>query len=69
MVCLLLQVGELTGHTARALHMSQSPDGTTVCTAAPDETLRFWNVFAEPTAVTKKAAAGGKSVMSSITLR
>ncbi|KAK9841266.1 hypothetical protein WJX74_002821 [Apatococcus lobatus] len=65
----MAKVGELTGHTARALHMSQSPDGTTVCTAAPDETLRFWNVFAEPAVATKKATSGGKSVLSSITLR
>lgn len=35
----------LTGHTSRVLHTALSPDGTTVCSAAADETLRFWNVW------------------------
>jgi len=38
-------VKELKGHTSRALHMVVSPDGSTVCTGAADETLRFWNIF------------------------
>jgi cell division cycle 20, cofactor of APC complex len=33
----LTRVTELTGHTARVLHMSMSPDGQTVATAAGDE--------------------------------
>lgn len=36
---------ELTGHSSRVLHMSLSPDGTTVVSAAADETLRFWKIF------------------------
>lgn len=36
---------ELYGHTQRVLHMSLSPDSSTVCTASADETLRFWKVF------------------------
>ena len=41
----------MQGHTARVLHMAQSPDGTTVVSAGADETLRFWKCFAEaPTA-------------------
>ena len=32
---------ELTGHTARVLHLAVSPDGATVCSAGADETLRF----------------------------
>jgi len=36
---------ELTGHTARVLHLAQSPDGETVVSAAADETLRFWTIF------------------------
>ena len=36
---------ELLGHTQRVLHMAMSPDGTTVCSASADETLRFWKVF------------------------
>ena len=27
------------------LHMAQSPDGTTIATAAADETLRFWKIL------------------------
>ena len=30
----------------QVLHMSLSPDGETVCSAAADETLRFWKVRA-----------------------
>ena len=37
----------MSGHTSRVLHLAQSPDGTTVCSAAADETLRFWKCFAE----------------------
>jgi len=29
----------------RVLHMTMSPDGSTVVSAAADETLRFWNIF------------------------
>jgi cell division cycle protein 20 (cofactor of APC complex) len=52
---------ELIGHTARVLHMAASPNGTTVCSAAADETLRFWDVFAE-------VKAKGKSGFGSTTL-
>jgi cell division cycle protein 20 (cofactor of APC complex) len=45
--CMRVQVAEMTGHTSRVLHLAQSPDGTTVCSAAADETLRFWKCFAE----------------------
>lgn len=41
----MARVKELKGHTSRALHMAVSPDGSTVCTGAADETLRFWNIF------------------------
>ncbi len=41
----MTKVAELTGHTSRVLHMATSPDGTTVVSAAGDETLRFWKVF------------------------
>jgi WD40 repeat protein len=33
------------GHTSRVLHMAMSPDGNIICSAASDETLRFWRVF------------------------
>ena len=41
----MVKVAELTGHTSRVLHMAQSPDGTTICSAAADETLRFWKIL------------------------
>ncbi|URE42538.1 WD domain, G-beta repeat [Musa troglodytarum] len=41
----MTKIGDLTGHTARVLHLSQSPDGCTVASAAADETIRFWKVF------------------------
>ena len=42
------KVADLRGHTSRVLHLALSPDGTTVASAAADETLRFWKVF-QPT--------------------
>lgn len=42
-----MQIGEFTGHKARVLHLAQSPDGSTVCSAAADETLHFWRCFGD----------------------
>jgi len=44
----MTKLAELTGHTQRVMHMSMSPDGTTVCSASADETLRFWRIFDAP---------------------
>jgi cell division cycle protein 20 (cofactor of APC complex) len=55
------QVGELTGHQGRVLHMATSPDGACVVSAGADETLRFWRVFGEP-AVSKDHEAGKAGV-------
>lgn len=41
----LAKVGDLEGHTGRIVGMAQSPDGSIVCSAAADETLRFWRIF------------------------
>lgn len=51
-------IKELDGHTSRVLHLTCSPGGTTVVSAAGDETLRFWEVFAQPeTASTRVGSA------------
>lgn len=44
----LTRIKELSGHSSRVLHMAMSPDGTTVVSAAADETLRFWTMFTAP---------------------
>ena len=41
----MVKMAELTGHTARVLHLAQSPDGTTIASAGADETLRFWKIL------------------------
>lgn len=63
----LTRVAELTGHTSRVLHMAMSPDGTTVVSAAGDETLRFWKIFdlnaTKGTSATKSSGtSSGKNV-------
>ena len=39
------QTAELLGHEMRALHLALNPDGKTIVSASPDETMRFWRVF------------------------
>ncbi|GAU38510.1 hypothetical protein TSUD_396270 [Trifolium subterraneum] len=51
----MVKMAELNGHTSRVLHMTQSPDGGMVATAAADETLRLWNVFGTPAATCRAA--------------
>ncbi|KAJ8039890.1 Cell division cycle protein 20-like [Holothuria leucospilota] len=58
------RVTELLGHTARILHMCMSPDGSTVISAAADETLRLWKCFANDPHQKKKSA---KPKMGSLT--
>jgi cell division cycle protein 20 (cofactor of APC complex) len=41
----LRRVVDLTGHGSRVLHLSMSPDGQMVVSAAGDETIRFWRCF------------------------
>lgn len=54
----MIKQAELTGHTARVLQIVMSPDGSTVMSAAADETLRLWNCFApDPTKVKKDKSA------------
>eukprot|EP00744_Colponema_vietnamica_P005646 GILI01008248.1.p1 GENE.GILI01008248.1~~GILI01008248.1.p1 ORF type:complete len:598 (-),score=120.08 GILI01008248.1:184-1977(-) len=42
----LTRITDLIGHTSRVLHLTMSPDGQTVVSAAGDETIRFWRCFA-----------------------
>ena len=56
----MAKIKELDGHTARVLHMACSPDGGTVVSAAADETLRFWNVFAPPSKTGSKRSGEGE---------
>ena len=58
----MAKIKEFEGHSARVLHMAVSPDGGTVLSAAADETLRFWDIFAPPAASKKSGMYG--SVMS-----
>lgn len=53
----MTKIKELTGHTARVLNMEMSPDGTSVVSAAADETLRFWNVFGNPNNLSNNPAS------------
>ena len=41
--------------------MAQSPDGTTVVSAAADETLRFWKCFSDAAAGKAKKLKDGAS--------
>eukprot|EP01108_Squamamoeba_japonica_P002619 TRINITY_DN226_c0_g3_i1.p1 TRINITY_DN226_c0_g3~~TRINITY_DN226_c0_g3_i1.p1 ORF type:complete len:504 (+),score=298.21 TRINITY_DN226_c0_g3_i1:137-1648(+) len=53
----LAKVTELYGHSQRVLHMAQSPDGQTVCSVSPDETLRFWKIWSAESGSKKRAPA------------
>ena len=64
----LVKVAELRGHTRRVLHMAASPDGTTIVTAAADETLRFWKVLSGPRAK-DDAARANESVLGWTSIR
>uniref|UniRef100_A0A6S8FS00 CDC20/Fizzy WD40 domain-containing protein n=1 Tax=Aplanochytrium stocchinoi TaxID=215587 RepID=A0A6S8FS00_9STRA len=60
---------ELTGHTSRVLHMAVSPCGTMVCSAAADETLRFWKVFEPMKKPTQRSRPTKGSFSRSMSLR
>jgi len=54
------------GHTARVLHMAMSPDGSTVVSAAADETLRLWKCFAVDPQKKVKQSSSKKDSNSSL---
>jgi len=51
----LTKVTELTGHSARILHIAMSPCGEFVVSAAADETLRIWKCFGIDPGTAKKS--------------
>jgi cell division cycle protein 20 (cofactor of APC complex) len=62
----MVKIKELEGHTARVLHMACSPSGGTVVSAAADETLRFWDVFAPPSKASSKKRNATSSEMTTM---
>lgn len=50
----MVKSAELSGHSARVLQLAQSPDGTTLCSAAADNTIRFWKIW-QPAETAAKA--------------
>lgn len=36
---------ELEGHSERVLHLTTSPDGSTIASASGDQTIKFWKIF------------------------
>lgn len=41
----LKKVTTLRGHKSRVLYAALSPDGTSIATGSPDQTIRLWNIF------------------------
>jgi cell division cycle protein 20 (cofactor of APC complex) len=53
----LVKSADVEGHSGRILDLAQSPDGSHICSASADETLRFWNIFS-PLVSDKKTSSG-----------
>lgn len=53
----LVKSADLEGHGGRLLDLAQSPDGSLICSASADETLRFWQIFAARDAEKKGGVA------------
>jgi len=62
----VLFCGCAAGHSARVLHMAMSPDGSTVVSAAADETLRLWKCFAVDPQKKDKQSSSKKDSVSSL---
>jgi len=54
----LEKTADLEGHGGRLLDLAQSPDGSLICSASADETLRFWQLFSP--AVADKSGKEGR---------
>jgi cell division cycle protein 20 (cofactor of APC complex) len=64
------KITDLRGHSSRVLHLALSPDGTTVASAAADETLRFWKVFqAQTPAAPKRPQNFQKGQLAAVGIR
>ncbi|XP_041127101.1 cell division cycle protein 20 homolog isoform X2 [Polyodon spathula] len=59
----MVKVAELRGHQGRVLNLALSPDGSTVVSAAADETLRFWKCCALDPAKKEKTAPKSTSII------
>ncbi|GFO48897.1 cell division cycle protein 20 homolog [Plakobranchus ocellatus] len=60
----MTKVVDLVGHSARVLSMAMSPDGTTVASAAADETIRLWKCFATNPQTKKPSQSASESTKS-----
>lgn len=67
----LVKVADLHSHKSRVLHTGLSADGTTVISAAADESICFWKIWEQqPTSATSAAsAAAAKKVVSNMHIR
>eukprot|EP00850_Spirogloea_muscicola_P015761 SM000123S25873 [mRNA] locus=s123:343886:346711:- [translate_table: standard] len=65
----MVRIAELTGHTNRVLHITQDPSSGRVATAAADETLRVWNVFATPEKSSTKPERDGQLTPGGVHVR
>ena len=65
----LVKQVDIPAHEARVLHSTLSPDGQVLATAASDENLKFWRVFAESGDSKKRKAAADLLDMGKMKIR
>lgn len=62
----LVKSADLEGHGGRLLDLAQSPDGSVVCSASADETLRFWRVFSPATETKRTERTEPNAILKTI---